>query len=219
MKTFELEIMHFLNKLKEQSLCIDKQVACVIVDETGMIVSSGVNMVIECNKNCHDKTNRVCRVEHAESRAYFNLREAECEENLTAYVNLFPCVPCQNLLACAVEEIVVFGPRHKDQVFNNIRLERDLYQEILDDNGKDKQLSVAQGELAELITMISDYFYRSHKNIPLSEIADEIIDAELMIDQVKKVIWKIEPEIFNMLRRTRKFKYLRLLQRIEEGRL
>ena len=116
-----------------------------------------------------------------------------------------------------VEEIVVFGPKHKDQVFNNIRLEPDLNVELLDNNETPKQLSVVQGELSELITGISDYFYRGDKPIPMEELLDEIVDAELMLAQLKLICWKEDNQTFNLLRKIRAEKYLKVLNSAMKG--
>ena len=212
----EQNIMHFLNKLKEQSPCVDKQVACVITDRSYKIISIGVNAVVFCDKNCHDKENRTCETIHAEIIACANLNDFNHRAKY-AYINLFPCPPCQTALSNFVEEIIVFGKKHKDQVFDNIRLEPDLYSDMLESNGVYKQLSVAQGELAELITAISDYFHRNDKHTSLANIVDEIIDAEFMLDQIKLIVWKSEPEFFNHLKVLRGPKYERLQHLLNEG--
>ncbi len=212
----EQNIMHFLNKLKEQSACVDKQVACVITDRSYKIISIGVNEIVSCDKNCHDKENRICDTVHAETIACANLNDFNHRAKY-AYINLFPCPPCQTMLEHYVDEIIVFGKKHKDQVFDNIRLEPNLYLDMLESNGVNKQLSVAQGELAELITAISDYFYRKDKNKKLINIVDEIIDAEFMLDQIKLIIWKGEPEFFSYLKVLRGPKYKRLQYLLKEG--
>ncbi len=212
----EQNIMHFLNKLKEQSACVDKQVACVITDIRYRIISMGVNEIVSCDKNCHDKENRICETDHAEMVACANLHDFNSRSKY-AYINLFPCPPCQIALSNFVEEIIVFGKKHKDQVFENIRLEPNLYLDMLESNGVNKQLSVAQGELAELITAISDYFYRKDKHKQLANIVDEIIDAEFMLDQIKLIIWKKEPEFFSHLKVLRGPKYERLQHLLNEG--
>ncbi len=216
MKHEEQNIMHFLNKLKEQSACIDKQVACVITDRNYNIISTGVNIIVNCDKNCHDKENRVCETDHAEIVACANLHDFNGRSKY-AYINLFPCPPCQYALHNYVDEIIVFGKQHKNQVVPNIRLEPDMYLNMLESNGINKQLSVAQGELAELITAISDYFYRKDKNKDVRDIVDEIIDAEFMLDQIKLIIWKEEPEFFNFLKVMRSPKYQRLQRLLKEG--
>lgn len=214
----ELEIMHYLNILKEQSHCLDKQVACVIVDKDDKIVAQGVNEIIACDKNCHDKKNRTCEVTHAEVVACNRIDKFRSGP-FRMYVNLFPCVPCQETAErFGIEEIVVFGPQHKEQVFENIRIEHNLYNELYRLNGRDKQLSVAQGELAELITAISDFFYREDKGMNIVEFVDEIVDVELMLEQIKMIAWEENSELYNWLREIRNYKYLRLLDYINKKR-
>jgi len=211
----EILIAHYLNEIKEQSECIDKQVVCVITDKNYRILSTGINHIIACDQNCDDKINRRCETVHAEIIAMANLKNFNHRAKY-AYLNLFPCVPCQNALSHFVEEIIVFGPKHKDQVFDNIRLEPNLYEELLKNNGQEKQLSVAQGELCELVTAISDYFYRGDKQLRITHLLDEIIDAELMIDQIKLICWKKDSSIFNKLRMLRKMKYDKVLKSVIE---
>ncbi len=110
----ESYIFHLMNLLKEESECLDKQVVCVITDKDYNILSYGVNKVIACDQQCHDKENRRCETVHAEIVALEN-----CSDTVAlyyAFVNLFPCAPCQEELSVHVEEIVVAGPKHKDQL-------------------------------------------------------------------------------------------------------
>jgi len=117
----EFSIYHCLNQLKKKSLCLDKQVACIITTKDYGILSWGINIVKECDKNCMDKEKRLCVTQHAEVGAIKNLPPGR--RSYYAFLNLFPCPACQKQLAPFVKEIVVFGKRHKEQVFNNIRLE------------------------------------------------------------------------------------------------
>ena len=212
----EYNIMHLLNKLKEQSACVDKQVACVITDINFNILSMGVNKIVECDKDCHNKENRICKTIHAEIIACYNMNTLNRIKAHTAYVNLFPCIPCQKTLKNWVGEIVVFGPKHKEQEFKNIRLERNLYADLLSSNKQAKQLTVAQGELCELVTAISDYFYRPEKSMSILDIADEIIDAELMLDQIKLICWNKESDFYNVLKHYRKLKYKKIQERLNK---
>ncbi len=212
----EYNIMHLLNKLKEQSSCIDKQVACIITDANFNILSMGVNKIIECDKDCHDKENRICETIHAEIVACCNMNTLNRIQARTAYTNLFPCVYCQRTLKNWVGEIVVFGPKHKEQEFKNIRLERNLYADLLSSNKQAKQLSVVQGELCELVTAISDYFYRPEKYMSTQDIVDEIIDAELMLDQIKRICWNRDLELYNRWKQCRDFKYTEIQERLNK---
>ena len=213
MNNKEAYIFHLMNILKEESKCLDKQVVCILTDQDFHILSYGVNTVIACDKNCHDKENRICHTMHAEIMAIDNCHDKW--KTYYAFVNLFPCAPCQKALDnYGVMEIVVAGPRHKEQVFANIRLESDLYKDLLLENGEAKQLSVAQGELAELITAVSDFFYRDEKHIKTADIADEIVDVELMLMQIKTICWKKDPEFYNLLRELRAMKHRTLIDKI-----
>ena len=211
----EAHIFHLMNLLKEESQCLDKQVVCIITDNRYNILSYGVNKVIACDQQCDDKVNRRCETAHAEVVAGDHLRNGYFCLVHFAFVNLFPCAPCQEMLeSIGVKEIIVAGPRHKEQVFKNIRLESDLYKSLLLENGKEKQLSVIQGELAELITIISDYFYRPLKKVPVEEMVDEIVDVELMLMQLKMICWKGDSQFYNLLRNIRGLKHVALLDKI-----
>ncbi len=210
----DVRIWDYLNKLKEYSQCVDKQVACVIVDKsTGQILSSGVNKIISCDMNCHDKEKRICNTVHAEVMAVNNLNMRPWGATI-AYVNLFPCIPCQRALFTRVSEVTAFGFKHREAAFKNIRLVPDITAELIGHDGEKKQLSIAQGELAELITCISDYFHRPEKEVPTEEIMDEIVDAELMLESLKRLIWKKDNESYNVLCKVRKDKLTSLLEKV-----
>ncbi len=203
-----------LNDLKQHSKCIDKQVACILTNSKYQIISMGVNTILECNKDCHNKENRICCVRHAEISAIY------CLDKYTrpyyAFINLFPCAPCQKALKGAgIKKIISFTPKHKEQVFKNIEIARNISTELLNNNGQEKQLSVAQGELCELVTSISDYFYRHDKKMDIKEILDEIVDVELMLNQIKNILWLKDPETYNKLREIQKDKYFNLLDVIK----
>jgi len=202
-----------LEQLKHQSECIDKQVACIITDEFYNIVSTGINTIIECNRDCHNKESRICNVDHAEIKAIENMNPYS--RRYYAFINLFPCAPCQiELKNKGIQKIISFTPKHKEQVFKNIEIVDNLSDMLLNNNGQAKQLSVAQGELCELVTSISDYFYRPEKKMVIEDILDEIVDVELMLTQIKKILWLGDRETYNKLREIQKEKYLKLLKKI-----
>jgi deoxycytidylate deaminase len=206
-----------LEQLKHQSHCIDKQVACIITDSEYNIISTGVNRIIKCDKNCDDKENRICNTEHAEVMACKYIDRTKYR-NRYAFINLFPCAPCQETLAeYGVRKIISFTPKHKDQVFEEIEIAPNISEMLLDHNSMDKQLSVAQGELCELVTSISDYFYRPEKEIKIEEILDEIVDVELMLMQLKKILWYDDNEVYNKLRDLQKGKYSSIIEKIKTG--
>lgn len=210
----EILIYNFLNFLKQSSRCIDKQVACVITCR-GEIVSHGVNRVIRCDKNCDDKKNRTCEVEHAEIVAVENLayRPGTTKQDFIAYINLFPCIPCQDVLRDFVSKIVVFGPKHKGQIFTEIELKNNFAEELLDYNGK-TQPSILQGELAELISSVGDYFYRNDKGDIVEPVLDEIVDVENQLTLLKQILWRDDKETYNKLREIRKEKTYDLFGRL-----
>lgn len=117
----DVTMFHIMESMKRLSKCIDKQVVCLIVDASGAIVSSGVNTVIACDRNCDDKEHRTCVVLHAEIVALHHLDKAQYhKDGLTAYVSLFPCKACQEAITPYVNEIVTFGMIHKEWVSDKI---------------------------------------------------------------------------------------------------
>lgn len=220
----DVEMFFLLEALKERSACIDKQVACIIGNARGDILATGVNTVIECDKNCHDKEHRVCEADHAERVALRNLPLSDMERELegcwdgtrgrTAYVSLFPCTACQKAILPYVDEIVTFGMIHKDWVSGDkLTVFPHLSYTLLKHNGNETQRSIAAGELAELITAISDVFSRDDKNARVRDLLDEIYDVELQLNLLKIMAHAREPEAFNALRAIRAEKTLRLLRK------
>lgn len=208
----DIEMFYQLERIKTQSRCIDKQVACIICDSDYNILSMGVNTIIRCDKNCHDKEKRVCETEHAERMAAKSLNLFNPIPGGRAYVSLFPCKACQERIAPYVDEIVTFGMIHKDwvsgdklTVFPHISYMLKKY------NGDEKQRFVAMGELAELITAVSDFFARENK-ITAREVLDEIFDAETQIEILKIMIHDRYPETHNVLREIRNEKTQRLMK-------
>ncbi len=222
----ELSMYHLLHILKEQSECIDKQVACIITDQFGNVLCYGVNEIIECDKNCNDKKNRICEVAHAEIVAVCSLYSSygvfDHGKRIKnkAWLSLFPCIPCQEALAPHVDEIIVFGKKHKDQVFENITLLPDYGNELIEYNGVVKQLSIVQGELSELIHIISDYaFRRKEKEIDIEQVCGEIVDVELMLHVLKLILWKDNHELFNVLKDMRIHKLFDVFGKLIAGLL
>lgn len=97
-----------------KSTCIDRKVGCVITDRDGNVMGIGHNTVINCNQNCHDKLRRVCNVTHAEVCAINQIPEEQHVLARTAYVTLYPCLPCRLALNKAgIYDIRVKGFSHK----------------------------------------------------------------------------------------------------------
>jgi deoxycytidylate deaminase len=215
----DIDMFYQLERIKEQSRCIDKQVACVIVDADYNIVASGVNTIIKCDKNCHDKEHRTCEVVHAERMAAESMTPYSTE-GYRAYCSLFPCRACQEALMdeeLRIDEIVTFGMIHKDWIAGDkLTVFHHLPYTLLKHNGEEKQRSIAQGELAELITAISDMFSRDDKALGVYSLVDEIYDAELQIELLKIVAHNSYPETYNILRKARADKTMKLLKKYGE---
>jgi deoxycytidylate deaminase len=113
-----------MEQLKDQSKCLDKQVVCIITDVHFYTLSYGVNQVLGCDKQCDNKENRLCIVQHAEINAINNCNDTLLKRRAVyAFVNLFPCASCQKALeATGIEKIISFSPKHKLQVFENIEI-------------------------------------------------------------------------------------------------
>lgn len=204
----DIEMFYQLERIKAQSRCIDKQVACIIADKDYNIIATGVNTIVKCDKNCHDKENRTCEVVHAERMAVRALSDHQCDllnhvPGGRAYVSLFPCKACQELIAPFVDEIVTFGMIHKDWVSGDkLTVFPHMSYMLKKYNGDEKQRFIAMGELAELITAVSDFFAREDKK-SARELLDEIFDAETQIEILKILVHEAYPEAYNVLREIR----------------
>jgi len=97
--------------------------------------------------------------------------------------------------------------------------ERSLSDKLLNHNGMERQLSVVQGELCELVTAISDFFWRPDKKMPIEEILDEIIDVELMLLQLKKILLIQDKKIKIKLEELKEIKYNKLLDKLKNNLL
>lgn len=215
----EVRIHYLLHQLKQESKCIDKQVACIITDNDLNILSYGINTIIECNKDCHDKENRVCNVIHAEVVAAKNLNKDSVVEKGKAWLTLFPCAPCQEALRPYVDEIIVFGPKHKDQVFDNITIKENFIEELIEYNNPIRQLSIIQSELAELVSAVADFQYRTDKGQLTEPVIDEIVDVENQLILLKEILWRSDPETYNKLRYFRREKTFDLFGKLVAGLL
>lgn len=180
LKSIDMQMYFILQQMKMQSKCIDKQVACVLLDADFNIVSQGINEIIICDQNCHNKRDRVCKVIHAEIMAFKNLSEKIEAEY--AYINLFPCAQCQlTLESLHLKEIVVFGIKHKEQVLDNIRL----------------------------IPNMDCHFTCTYSDEESAIV--ELIEQELKMSCLLDMMWRENPNIFNVLRNRRSTMYLNLM--------
>lgn len=111
---FDIRMFNLADSEATNSKCADRQVGCVIVNRDHEVVGKGCNTVISCNKRCDDKLMRVCNVTHAEVKALSQLSDIDKQGVLTAYVNLYPCLPCRQALNKAgIYDIRVKGFSHK----------------------------------------------------------------------------------------------------------
>lgn len=207
----EQNIVYLLNVLREQSQCIDKQVACIITDKEDNLLSVGWNKVLECNKDCHNKATRICKVTHAEIVALHNLSKENKKKAHKAYVSLFPCAPCQN--ACkeyGIKEIISYTPKHKDQVFDNIIIRENVNDVLLKRDAVDTYNKIEFGE-KELEGVIRSLRFLSNdvtmlKNAVLFSTdmtVKSIVEVELQLEQLKLMLWSINPELYNIVKRER----------------
>ena len=89
-----------------------------------------------------------------------------------------------------------------------------ILQTAIEHYGVEIQLNKVQEELGKLITAISKW---RNKDVFLIEVVDEIVDAEIMIAQLKLILEKIyEIEISEDIEKRTEYKLERLKQRIED---
>ncbi len=220
-------IEYLLTSLREQSECIDKQVACIITDKEDNVLSFGWNTIINCNKQCHDKEHRICEVTHAEIIALGNLSKENKLIASKAYVSLYPCIPCQKACEKAgIKEIISFTENHKGQYFENIRFEKSVNDEMLDRNAVDtnNELKYSAYHLTRVMSAcraLSNDVYLLSKETLISEPSffKSIVDMEFELEQIKSVLWSIDPEAYNKLRESRRLRRNTLLRDKKMGEI
>lgn len=179
----EYRMLQICQSVAALSTCSHKQVGAVIASGD-FIKGVGYNRVLSCNDK-HDKT---CNVQHAEMMA---LDQSRHTYGSSCFVNLFPCPACQEALALAgIKAIFVFGergtkPEHPTWKDMSIYVLPPLPSLLLTFNGERNQHQVVQGELAELITAISNYDARSDraesKEDQLADLLGEMVDVQLQL--------------------------------------
>lgn len=207
-------ILYMLNYLREQSECIDKQVSCIITDEDDNIASMGWNQIINCDKNCHDKENRICLTEHAEIIALRAIPENWEIEPYKAYVSLFPCKDCQEMLQLhGIKEIISFTEDHKGSSFPNITFAENINYELLNSDPVDTRNKIkhtkyhiqliesACQELKDDMYTLYDFRY-----VQAPGLLKSIADMELQLEQLKLILWSEDPEFYNKMREARKLR-------------
>ncbi len=115
----------------------------------------------------------------------------DCPKDGTFYI----CPKCKH-------RIVVFGKEKRllDSKYS------ELYQKALEFWGKDLQLNMVFEELGELITKLSRVI---RTRIPPTDLAEEIVDVEIMLEQLT-YIYKLEEEVHH----TKTEKLVRLQEKL-----
>ena len=104
-------------ELAQLSTCFRRQVACIIVDRQGRILSEGYNGVERGAKHCTEsncpRANApsgtaldACMALHAEQNALLNLKEPDRAHTL--YCTTAPCIHCIKQLSNTALERIVF---------------------------------------------------------------------------------------------------------------
>jgi NTP pyrophosphatase (non-canonical NTP hydrolase) len=65
---------------------------------------------------------------------------------------------------------------------------QDFRASLLNHNGMEKQLAIIQGELAELITVISDFYYSNNNKKTYLDVADEVADVHIQLGQLDLIM-------------------------------
>lgn len=173
------------------SSCIDKQVGAVCVNAG--TVTLGYNKITTCNNLC----NKTCKATHAEIDVLRGV--SFVYSTAVLYLNLFPCENCQKeAWLRGIRKIVVFGEQGNKKVieeFENtsaiIELLPPLPKLLVNMNGSDLQMKIVQGELAELITAISNFSRvdRAESKEQLTqEVIGEITDVKLQLETLEHIL-------------------------------
>ena len=81
-------------QIAEQSNCLKRHVACIIVDQNGTMISTGYNFHEDGICDCETTKTAL----HAEIMAVNNIPEEKRNINLYAYITHRPCERCQSIL-------------------------------------------------------------------------------------------------------------------------
>lgn len=122
--------MDIARTVAKRSTCLDKQVGCVLVNDKGIILSTGYNGAPRGMEHCS-----VCRVAQTHSKNFCPAAHAEQNALLYAmpddiyacYCTLEPCVICTRMLMNTACTKVIFG-----QATNPIHSGEHLWSEIND---------------------------------------------------------------------------------------
>jgi len=168
----DVEMFYTMTRLKHLSRCLDKQVVCLITDANYNILSIGVNTIEACDQNCEDKEKRICVVKHAEAVAVENLSALNRQRSMYAYVSLFPCVTCQEVLEPCVDEIVTFGMVHKEWISDKVVVFPHISYKLLEVMGQSAviPMGVLSDAPVELLLSIDAPYYA------VKDVQDEVLD-------------------------------------------
>ena len=169
-----VDIYKVLEVIRSLSTCRDKQVAAVATNDMGLITSVSYNIPTEKCNSCEGGKHPKDCARHAE-------RGLLLMPGDKVYITTFPCENCQMAMwSSGVTEVYVFGKQHKkDTGLLDIHILPDIVDHLISFNGKEKQLQVIIGELAELITAIADSTRKDKKDN--RNIVAELIDVELQL--------------------------------------
>ena len=106
-------------QVASRGTCPRRQVACILVDESGKLVSTGYNGPASGLEHCIDQPcpgspavggeRTDCEATHAELNAVLQAA-ASRRSPWTAYCSLTPCLPCaQALLGTGIKEVVALA--------------------------------------------------------------------------------------------------------------
>lgn len=193
------ELLEFLRRL---SSCKDKQVAAIVTDRMGKLLSLSYNQPQDSCDLCEASAHPEACAQHAE-------KGLDLQRDCLVYLTTFPCKDCQMYLwSAGVGRVFVFGKQHKEDTgLLEIILLPDVASILVDFNGIDKQKTVVMGELGELITAIADSMRKDTKDN--RNLLDEIVDVELQLKCLRRCIEPVN------LTPQKYFKYSNLIRKFK----
>lgn len=102
--------------VSQRSTCLDKQVGCVLVDSSGIILATGYNGAPRGMFHCRTCTvyeyrdKSLCPAAHAEQNA---LLQADPSRVYACYSTLEPCIVCTRMLMNTECRKVIYGKETK----------------------------------------------------------------------------------------------------------
>lgn len=122
-----------------RATCPRRQVACILTDYKGRLVSTGYNGNASGMPHCIDSpcpgasgSREACEAVHAEASALLQARSSRHEPN-TAYCSLTPCFPCAKLLISAgIKRIVAVQAYQHDDLGVRLLLKAGIELEVME---------------------------------------------------------------------------------------